>query len=154
MQARHFKLSPCLRRDERSGGGERESRRGLPFLLHHSVTNHALLIHSYFISISSKGNALWGVLFCIYMQCPKTGRQKTGSACAHVLPTVCTRSAEFLQTLCYRLCTRPIDGVHTDRKGCDLKRAICIFIQSDCINMQNWPRENRVYGRKFSFERK
>ena len=71
------------------------------------------------------------------MQYPKAGRQKTGRACAHVLPTVCTRSAEFLQTLCYRLCTRPIDGVHTDRRECDCQRVKCINIHPDCIFMQN-----------------
>ena len=40
---------------------------------------------------------------------------------------------------------------HTGRKECDCKRGKCIIIQSDCINMQNWPHENRVYVRNFSF---
>ena len=40
---------------------------------------------------------------------------------------------------------------HTGRKGCACKRVKCIIIQSNCINMQNRPHENRVYGRNFSF---
>ena len=43
---------------------------------------------------------------------------------------------------------------HTGRKECDCKRGKCINIQSDCINMQNWPHENRVYGHGFPFGRK
>ena len=43
---------------------------------------------------------------------------------------------------------------HTGRKECDCKRGKCIIIQSDCINMQNWPHENRVYAHDFSFGRK
>ena len=41
--------------------------------------------------------------FCMFMQTNKRHKQKTRSACAHVQPAVCTRSAEFLQTLYYRL---------------------------------------------------
>ena len=36
--------------------------------------------------------------FCINIQYTKGGRLKTGSTCAQVPPTVCTRPAEFLQT--------------------------------------------------------
>jgi len=43
---------------------------------------------------------------------------------------------------------------HTGRKECDCKWGKCIIIQSDCINMQNRPHENRVYAYDFSFGRK
>ena len=41
--------------------------------------------------------------FCMFMQTNKRYKQKTKSVCANVQPAVCTRSAEFLQTLYYRL---------------------------------------------------
>ena len=117
------------------------------FPLHPLVIIHDSLFHSYLF----RGKSFVTGLFCIYMQCPKVGRLKTGSTCAQVLPAVCTRSAEFLQTLYYRLCLRSTEYVHTDGRRCAYKWMECIIIHHDCIFMQNRGSENALYGTKILF---
>ena len=117
------------------------------FPLHPLVIIHDSLFPFYFIS----GEGFVTGLFCIYMQCLKVGRLKTGSSCVQVPPAVCTRSAEFLQTLYYRLCLRSTEYVHTDGRRCAYKWMECIIIHHDCIFMQNRGSENALYGTMILF---
>ena len=108
-----------------------------------------------YISISSlfhqKATLCNRYFFCIYINVQRSEDRKPEGR-VHTCRQPCAHGRRSFFRHSTIGCTDARQRMwHTGRKGCACKRVKCIIIQSNCINMQNRPHENRVYGRNFSF---
>ena len=88
-------------------GWERESRRGLPFLLHHSVTNPTFLFLLYFI----KGQCFMRCGFMHIYTMYKGQKARDGKG-------VCTRTADRVHTVGWVSSDTMLQVVHTPNRRC------------------------------------